>query len=146
MAKVLEWVNGEAVIRDEAADDRPAVPIEEARARAMKKVMAWATENAARITSRYVPAEVAAWPAKAADARKVAAGGDASLLIATEATALNVSPALLCSKIIAKAEAYETRIATLAAIRQKAEIMLAAAGSEAEVTAVLQTIKAGLPQ
>lgn len=144
MANVLEWVDGVAVVREQAEADLPPFDVAAARASAMARVLRWCDAKAGAVTSRYVAAEVAAWPAKAAGARQIVAGGDVPLLIATEATALGVPPATLAGWIVTKAEAYETIIAGLAAVRQKAAAQIELAATQEEIQAALTEVKAEL--
>lgn len=140
MVNVLEWVNGEAVVRERLVEEAPPFDADAARADAMARVLRWCDTVARGVTGRYVAAEVAAWPAKAANARQIMAGGDVPTLIAVEAAALGVTPADLAAVIVTKAEAYETIIAGLAAVRQKAAALIEVAASQEE----LQTILAGV--
>jgi hypothetical protein len=147
MSKILDWVNGEAVVRDMTADElAERVPVlADAKRAAFEKVLRWCNQVAERVTRKYVAAEVAAWGAKAADARRVIATGTVSAMIQIEADAMGVTPAELAAKILLRASQYETLVARLSAVRQKAETQLEAASDVAAVQAVMQALLAGMP-
>ena len=141
---VLEWIDGVKVIREMKADEEPQIDLTERKAAALSGTVARCDEIAAQATAGYVRMEIAAWPAKAADARAVVAGGDPSLLLEVEAEALGVPVADLAVKITQKAEVYETLIAKLAAIRQKAAMLFDAAPDVAVLQTSLETVYAEL--
>jgi hypothetical protein len=155
MSKIIEWVTVEidgrpkqvSIIRDmtaeEIADRIP--PLADAKQAALEKVLRWCDQVAERVTRKYVAAEVAAWGAKAADARLVIASGTVSAMLQTEADELGVTPAVLAAKILIKAAQYETLIAKLAAVRQKAEVQFEAAADHAELQTAMQALRAGMP-
>lgn len=93
-------------------------PLNTTKERAEGELLTALNAVADRATAGYLRMEVASWPAKAADARAIVAGGAVSNLIAAEAAMLGVAPEILAAKIVAKATSYEQLIAALGALRQ----------------------------
>lgn len=110
--------------------------IEDAKAEAKAKVVAWASAALAPFTSGYPSEEVVAWGSKLAAARKVLAGA-AEPLISIEAQALGVPATALAAKVVEKGSLYEAIVALASAIRGKTHAAIDAAASANEVDAVL---------
>ena len=114
-----------------------------AKAAAMVRVIAYANEITARITSRYPDAEVASWPTREAEARLIVAGGptgDAPLLAAV-AAATGDTVDNLAASVLAKAAAYRQVVAAVEAVRTQAEAAINACATPAEVDVALDALR-----
>jgi len=140
MGKIVDWLDGKKIVREMTEADLPQEGLDDRKARAMAKVLWKCDQIAAGAVVGYVRMEVAAWPAKAFHARAMITGGASSVLLSTEAAELGVTELALAERIVAKAEVYETLIAKLAAIRQKAEALIERAPSAEVLQATMETI------
>ena len=121
----------------------PAAPtLDDLRAQARAKVLAWAADFGRRFTAGYTQEEVAGWPVKAAAARAHLAGEPQSI-IAAEAALTGEDPDALAALIVGLADAYEDIVARITGLRRATYDAIRAAQtpeaiSEAVITA-LQT-------
>jgi len=110
--------------------------LEEVKAEARAKVVAWASVTLSRFTADYPPEEVLSWSAKLPAARRVLAG-QREVMIEIEARALGVPVSALAAKVVEKGGIYEAIAALAAAIRGKTQAGIDAAESVDQVDLVL---------
>jgi hypothetical protein len=121
----------------------PAPPIEMLRAGAVSRAMAIIGGLSRPIRDAYTQAEVDSWPAQAAEARAVAAGGgpeDAPTL-AMIAAARGVTLAQIAASVIANASQFSAIMVAEQGLRRQAEAAIAAATTPTEIDAVLADLR-----
>ena len=98
-----------------------------------------------QLTRDYPAQEIAAWSRKVTAARNVLAGGS-DPLIAIEAEARGVSPAVLAVLVLDKGARFEAIVARISAIRSVAQTEIATATTQAEIDAALTAAAAQATQ
>lgn len=103
----------------------------------------WATKATAAITGPVPPDEKIAWPAKEAAARAILAGeatADQLTLVGTEANFTGEEIAVLCGKIVARADLFRAVVAAVSGIRRHASAQLDMA-QQAEYEGILNAAR-----
>lgn len=117
-----------------------APPLDQVKAQARTRVVAFADQITARITGQYPAAEVASWPTQEAEARAIVAGADAAdaPLISALATAAEMTLADYAGSVLAKAAVYRQVVASVKAIRDATDAEIEAAATHEAVAAALE--------
>jgi len=135
------WVLGWTV-RDKTAEEI-AEAVDQARADAKRRMLAWVNEFLAPFTKKAADAEPLAWSEKA-DAAKAylasTATTEQTLLIETEAGVTGETPTDLCNAILAQAGLYRVIIAFTTGLRRKTSAEIDAA-QPADIPAILDAAK-----
>ena len=126
---------------DGLADRATASDLALAKAQAHREMIAWIDRLTARVRAGYAADEVASWPAKALQARAVLAGDPPGTLLTVEAAARGIEVEELASMVDGHATRMETIIGQVAGLRGVTAAAIEAAGSAAEIDAILSVAR-----
>ena len=122
-------------------EDVREISLDVIKAQAKERAIRWFNELTGQLRKGYPSDEVASWPAKAVEARKVRDGLPAGPLISSEAAMTGETESDVADAIIAKAELFEEIIGKVTGLRRNILSSIDAADSE---TPVLDALAAGL--
>lgn len=121
----------------------PPPSLADIKAAAHRRVVTYADEITARITSRYPAAEIASWPTQEDEARRVEAGATATEapLLAMLAASAQMSLVDFAEAVLAKATGYRQVVAAVQATRSRAEALIGTCQSAGEIEVALATLR-----
>lgn len=110
--------------------------LDQIKAEARARVVAFAEDCLGQFTADYPTEEVLSWGSKLTAARRVLAGGTEAI-IQIEADALGVTAEVLAARVVSKGGAYEAMVARAAAFRGRAHAAINAAATELEIAEIV---------